>query len=327
MNGLPWRDPRATWLLVMLFVFVCLEATAQPYPNKPIRWIVPFSTGSGSDTAARLLAPRLSQLLGQPVIIDNRVGAGGVIGTDLAAKAAPDGHTLLWGGVAPLTINVTLQKVSYDPIKDFIPITRIAIAPLVLVAHPSLGVKSLRELLAAAKEHPDRFSYASPGNGTTSQLSMEWIKSRAGVSITHVPYKGTGPGVADLLAGHVHVMFDSIAAVGPHIRSGKLVALAVTGADRDRVLPDIPTVAESGFPGFRTEAWFGVLAPNSTPQHAILRLNQAFKDILENEKIREEFSQLGLNVSPTTPDQFSSFIQTEILKWKKIIEDSRTKLD
>lgn len=245
----------------------------------------------------------------------------------MVAKAAPDGYTLLWGGVAPLTVNVTLQKTPYDPIKDFAPITRIAIAPLMLVAHPSLGVKSLRELVSLAKSRPGQLNYASPGNGTTSQLSMEWLKSLAGLSIVHLPYKGTAPGMTDLLAGHVQLMFDSAAVVAPHVRAGKLTALAVTSANRIPAIPEVPTVAEAGFPGFHTEAWVGVLVPAGTPRDIISRLSNAFQKTLQSPETRDTLTQHGLEVAPTTPEQFTAFIKAEIPKWAKIIADSGTKLD
>lgn len=313
----------------MLGLLVTGNTVAQDYPNRPIRWIVPFSAGSGSDSAARLIADRLPAHLGQPVIIENRPGAGGVLGTEIASRAPADGYTLLWGGIAPLAINVTMQKkLPYDPLKDFQPITRVALAPLLLVASPSLRIHSVEDLVALAKSRPGQLSYASPGNGTTSHISMELLKTMSHTGISHVPYKGTTPGVTDLIAGHVHMMIDSVAALAPHVNAGKLVPLAVTSSKRVAAMPNVPTMIESGFAGFDTQAWMGVLVPRGTPAHAVDKLRGALQKVLTAPDVQATmFEQWGFDVSPTTPEQFSSFIRSEISKWAHIITTTNAKVE
>ncbi|GMV56405.1 MAG: hypothetical protein AMXMBFR6_22100 [Betaproteobacteria bacterium] len=317
-------------LLTILWCGVCLNAAiAQTYPNKPIRWIVPFAAGGITDLAARMMAPKLSSILGQQVIIENRPGAGGVIGTDLAAKAPADGYTLVVGSNAALAINPTLlHKIPYDPVSDYSPISRIGDIPLVLVVPPSLGINSIQELVAFAKAHPGQLNYASTGNGTASHLAMELLKSTTGISATHVIFKGSPQAITDLLAGRVHVMFDTIAPQVPHIRAGKLIALAVTSTKRITAMPDIPTVAESGFPGFYLVGWMGALAPAGTPISIINRLNDAFIRVLNDPEIRDYFPKhLGMEVFPSSPAQFAAFIKSEIHKWGKLIIDSGAKAD
>lgn len=313
----------------MLAILVAGNTGAQDYPNRPIRWIVPFSAGSGSDSAARLIADKLPAYLGQPVVIENRPGAGGVLGTEIASRARADGYTLLWGGIAPLAINVTMQKkLPYDPLKDFQPITRVALAPLLLVASPSLRIHSVEELIALAKSRPGQLSYASPGNGTTSHISMELLKTTSHTSISHIPYKGTTPAVTDLVAGHVNVMIDSVAALAPHVNAGKLVPLAVTSSKRVAAMPNVPTMIESGFAGFDTQAWMGVLVPTGTPAHAVEKLRAALQKVLTAPDVQTTmFEQWGFEVSPTTPEQFSSFIRSEISKWAQIITTTNAKVE
>lgn len=301
---------------------------AQSYPNRPIRWVVPFSAGSTSDVVARAIAPRLADVLGQPVSVDNRPGAGGVIGTDLVAKAPADGYTLLFAGNAPLAVNVTLQgKLPYDPVKDFVGITQLVAASYLLVVHPSLGVNNVAELVAAARARPGKLNYASPGNGTGSHLTMELFKTAAGLDISHVPYKGSAPAITDLLAGQVQLMFEPIASVGPHVRAGKLKALAMSSAKRIAALPDIPTVAESGFPGFQSEAWIGVAVRSGTPQDIVVKLHDALIKVLQAPDLREQFGKLGLELTTSSPEAFTAFIKSEIPKWAKVIRDSGAKVD
>lgn len=301
---------------------------AQSYPNRPIRWVVPFSAGSTSDVVARAIAPRLADLLGQPVSVDNRPGAGGVIGTDLVAKAPADGYTLLFAGNAPLAVNVTLQsKVPYDPVKDFVGITQLVAASYLLVVHPSLGVNNVAALVAAARARPGKLNYGSPGNGTGSHLTMELFKTAAGLDISHVPYKGSAPAITDLLAGQVQLMFEPVASVGPHVRAGKLKALAMSSARRIATMPDMPTVAESGFPGFQSEAWIGVAVRSGTPQDVIVKLHDGLTKVLQAPDLREQFSKLGLELTTSSPEAFTAFIKSEIPKWAKVIRDSGAKVD
>lgn len=301
---------------------------AQSFPNRPIRWLVPFSAGSTSDVVARAIAPRLADLLGQPVSVDNRPGAGGVIGTDLVAKAPADGYTLLFAGNAPLAVNVTLQsKVPYDPVKDFVGITQLVAASYLLVVHPSLGVNNVAELVAAARARPGKLNYGSPGNGTGSHLTMELFKTAAGLDISHVPYKGSAPAITDLLAGQVQLMFEPVASVGPHVRAGKLKALAMSSARRIAAMPDMPTVAESGFPGFQSEAWIGVAVRSGTPQDIVVKLHDGLTKVLQAPDLREQFSKLGLELTTSSPEAFTAFIKSEIPKWAKVIRDSGAKVD
>lgn len=299
------------------------------YPNRPIRFIVPYSAGSGSDSAARLIADRLPALLGQAVIIENKPGAGGVLGTALAATSNPDGYTIVWGGIAPLAIAPALQKtMPFDSIRDFQPITRVAIAPLLLVARPKLGVNTVSELVALVKSKPNQLSYASPGSGTTSHLSMELLKQATGIQIAHVPYKGTTPGIADLLGGHVDVMIDSVAALAPFVNDRKLVPLAVTGGQRIAAIPNIPTMKESGIPSVQTEAWMGVLVPAGAPEQVVAKLSAAFERVLSDPEVRSTMAQqFGFEVAPMTPAQFSEFIQSERTKWARVARAAHAKTD
>lgn len=294
---------------------------AQDYPSKPIRWVMPFSVGGGSDNAARLMAPKLGKLLGGTVVIENRPGAGGMIGTDLAAKAAPDGYTLLWGGSAPLAVSVTLQKnLPYDPLKDFTPICRIGAAPYILAVNPELGVRTIKDLVDLSRTKS--LTYASPGNGTGSHIAMEWLKAKTGMTPQHVTYKGTAPAVTDVLAGHVGMLFETVSPLAAHIRSGKLVPLGMSGAKRLVALPDIPTLQELGFADFRVDAWVGLLVPTATPQPVVRKLSDACRSILAEPEVQSAFvNQFGLEVDYATQEEFASLMRSEIPKWA--IRDSR----
>lgn len=308
-------------------IAITASAVAQPYPSKPIRWIVPFSAGSTSDTVCRILQPELSRLLGQQVLIENRPGAGGSLGTAEGAKAAPDGYTLTYASSSAFATNVHLMRLSYHPIKDFSSVSMIGATPYVLVAHPSFGANSATELIALAKAQPGKLSYASPGNGTGSHLSMESFKSATKTEIKHIPYKGSTPAVADLLAGHVQLLFEPIASVGPHIKSGKLKALAVGTDKRLSNFPDIPTFSEAGVPEFEPVlGWFGAVVPAGTPPAVITTLNQAFVAALTVTRSRLN-DEHGVTARPTTPEQFASFIQSEVPRFGKIISASGTKID
>src|SRR5712692_6831258 len=255
---------------------------AQGYPSKPIRLIVPFAAGGGNDNVARLVGKRLSDGLGQQIIIDNRPGAGGVVGAELAAKSAPDGYTLFLGGVGSHAINPNLhERLLYDPIRDFAPVILLASAPLILVLHPSVPADSIREFIALARAKPDQLNYASNGNGSSSHLAAVMFDSMAGVDMVHVPYKGLSPALTDLLSGRVQLMFSSVVAILPHIKAGKLRGLAVTGSRRLASMPNLPTIAESGLPGYEASSWYGVLAPAGTPREIVARLNAELVKALE----------------------------------------------
>src|SRR5712692_5015099 len=260
---------------------------AQGYPSKPIRLIVPFAAGGGNDNVARLVGKRLSESLGQQVVIDNRPGAGGVVGAELAAKSAPDGYTLFLGGVGSHAINPNLhERLPYDPIKDFDPVALLASAPLILVVHPSVPAGSIRELVALARSKPGQLNYASNGNGSSSHLAAVMFEAMAGVAMVHVPYKGLSPALIDLLSGRVQLMFSSVVAILPHIKAGKLRGLAVTGSRRLALMPDLPTIAESGLAGYEASSWYGVLAPAGTSRKIVLRLNSEIVKALDQPEVR-----------------------------------------
>jgi tripartite-type tricarboxylate transporter receptor subunit TctC len=303
-------------------------AHAQTFPTKPVRMIVPFPPGGTTDILARVAAQKLSEALGQQVIVDNRPGAGGNIGTELVAKAPPDGYTLLTDPGSTLTINPSLfTKLPFDPLKDFAPVTIMAAVPNLLVVHPSLPVRNVKELIALAKARPDQLSYASTGAGQSTHLSMELFKSMARVKITHVPYKGSAPAITDLLGGHVLLMFDNMPSALPHAKAGKLRGIAVSTAKRSPVTPDIPTVAESGLPGFEVSVWFGVLATAGTPRDIVERLNRVLVKALQSADVRERLSSQGAEPIGNTPDEFTAQMKRDLVKWAKVVKDADIKLD
>lgn len=296
-------------------------AAAQPvaWPAKPVRMIVAFVPGGGTDIVARLLAPRLSEVLGQTVVIENRGGAGGNIGTEFAARAAPDGYTLLMGNVAPNAINVSLAPVPFDPVKDFAPISQVAITPNVLVVHPSLPVKTVRDLLALARAKPGALAFPSAGNGTSSHLAGELLKSLAKIDMLHVPYKGGGAALADLLGGQVQLMFATTPAAMPQVKSGRLRAIAVTTRARSQALPDLPTMIEAGVPNYEAATWYGLLAPAATPRAVIERMHAETVKIIAAPEMREKLVTQGFEPVGSTPAEFAAYIQSQIDSWAKVI--------
>src|SRR5262249_11943673 len=273
-----YHSPMVRPVLAAFAASIALSAFAQSYPSKPIRLIVPFAAGGGNDNIARLVGKHLNESLGQPLVIDNRPGAGGVLGAELAAKSAPDGYTLFLGGVGSHAVNPNLiEKLPYDPIRDFAPVILLAQAPLILVVHPSVPARTFAEFVAYARKNPGKLNFASNGNGSSAQLAAVMFDSMAGAGMVHVPYKGLAPALTDLLSGQVQLMFSSVVAILPHIKAGKLRALAVTGEKRLASLPDVPTVAESGFPGFEASSWYGILAPARTSPEIGTRLNTEFR--------------------------------------------------
>ena len=301
---------------------------AQTWPTKPIRLVVPLSAGGGTDQIARMLATRLSDSLGQQIFIDNRPGAGGNVGSDYVAKSASDGYTLLVGTSATHASNVSLygSKMPYDAVKDFTPITLIGYTPLILMAHPSLGVESVKDLITRARATPGAINYGSSGNGTASQLSMEYIKRQADINIVHVPYRGAGQATQDLLAGHVSVQFDSVPAALPLVRSGKLKALGITSLKRMSIAPEIPPIADT-LPGFEYTAWIGFLGPANMPPAVTQRLNTELVRILGLPDVRAQLASSGFEASPTSPEDFSTLIKADIIKLAKIVTASGAKLD
>lgn len=315
------------WVVCILTTAWAAGVSAQEYPSRPIRWIVPFTPGSMSDIVCRTLQPELSNLLGQQVVIENLPGAASVMGTAKGAQAAPDGYTLTYAGSAAFGINPSLMKLPFDPVKDFAPVSMIGTVPYVLVAPRSFEANSLRELIVLAKARPGALSYGSPGSGTGSHLSMESFKAAAGLDIVHVPYKGSTPLVTDLISGQVQIGFEPIASVGPHIKAGKLKALAVGNAVRIAGLPDTPTMAEAGLAQYDPVfGWFGTVVPAGTPPAVVERLNRAFVTALG--AVRAPLSdRFGIVVTPSTPEEFGTFIRAEIPKFRRVLEQSGAKLD
>jgi tripartite-type tricarboxylate transporter receptor subunit TctC len=308
----------------MLFACCVQHAAAQSYPTKPIRFIVPFPPGGGNDTIARTFGQKMTQSLGQQVVIDNRAGAGGNIGAETAAHALPDGYTLFLGGVGSHGINPNLQtKLPYDPIRDFAPISLIAAAPLVIVVPPSVPAKSLGELITLAKSRPGELNYASSGAGTIAHLSAELLNSMAGIKLEHVPYKGTGPALTDLLGGRVQVMFNSAVSILPQVRSGKLRALAMTASKRSSAMPDLPTVTEAGVPGYEAASWYGVLAPAHTPRAIVQKLNGEIVRIAQSPDVRERLAADGADPVGNSPEEFAVYIKRELARWARVIEQAR----
>jgi tripartite-type tricarboxylate transporter receptor subunit TctC len=288
------------------------------YPVKPVRVVVPSSAGGGTDIVARIIAPDLSKRLGQQVVIDNRPGAGTMIGIEVAAKSPPDGYTLLMG-LSTLAINPALyKKVPYDPVRDFAPITEAVSSASIIVVHPSLPVKSVKELIAFARSLPGQINYASAGTGTYPHMTMELFLSMAKLKMVHIPYKGTGPAMIDMLAGHTAVMAATILTGMPQIRAGRLRPLGITSTARSAVAPEIPTVAESGLPGFESVQWYGMLAPAKTPKEIITRLHLEVTRILQQPETRERFAGDGADPVGNTPEEFARFIQSELVKWAKV---------
>jgi tripartite-type tricarboxylate transporter receptor subunit TctC len=307
---------------VILFAFTA-TAMAQSYPNRPIRFVVPFAPGGSTDTLARTIGQKLTDALQQQVVVDNRSGANGNIGMEIVAHAAPDGYTILLGYIANLGIGPGLYaKLPFDPVGDYAPITQLASSPNILAVHPSLPVKSLRELIAYAKTNPKKLNFASSGVGSIGHLTGELLNRSAGVDMVHVPYKGSGQAVIDLLGGQVQMMFSGMSSVMQHIKAGKLRALAVTGAQRSPAVPDVPTIAESGFPGFEATAWYGVLAAARTPKPIVNRLHGEIVRALALPEVKERLNNVGFELVGGTPDEFAVFIKSEIAKWTRVVRDA-----
>jgi len=314
-------------LLVICAVLPSL-AHAQSYPNKTIRMIVPFPAGGATDIVARLVAQKLGDAVGQQVIVDNRGGAAGTIGSDLAAKSPPDGYTILIGTSSTHAIAQSLYaKLPYDSIKDFTPVIGIATATIVLSMHPSVPAKTVRELIVLAKAKPDALSFASSGSGGVSHLVGEMFKAQAGVQMLHIPYKGDAPALADLVGGQVSLEFGTALSFLPYIQSGRLKALAVTSLRRSQVMPDVPTVAESGLKGFEALQWFGVFAPAGTRAEVVTRLNTEIVKILQTADMRERLTKLASEVMADSPEQFAAFQKAEIAKWARVVKDSGARID
>ncbi len=300
--------------------------SAQPYPGKPIRFIVPQAAGGTTDILSRTVAQKLSDTFGQQIVVDNRAGANGIIGTELVAKAPGDGYTLLAGGTATIAINVSLyRKIPYDPVKDFAPVANIAYSTSVLVVHPSVPAKSIADLIALAKSKPGELRYASAGIGSSPHLSAEVFRTMTVTNIVHVPYKGSTPGVTATVTGEASLMFTGIASALGHIKAGRLRALSVNGPKRSPALPEVPTAGDSGLPGFEVDFWIGILAPVGTPAAVVTRLNTEVNRIIGQDDIRDRLIVLGTDPIGGTPQQFAALIKKDIARWAEAIKASGVK--
>jgi tripartite-type tricarboxylate transporter receptor subunit TctC len=318
---------RTAAVLLALFVAASVDA-AQTYPARPIRLIVPFGPGASNDIVARLIAPKLSEGLGQPVVVDNRAGAGGIVGGELVAQAQPDGHTALVGSPGPLIMNPLLvPKLSYDPARDFAPVSLVTIVPGVLLVSPTTQAKTVGELVSLARSKPRTLNYASTGQGSVPHLSGELFKVLAKVDLVHVPYKGSSAALTDVLAGNVNVFFDNIASGAPYVKSGKLRGLAVTTAKRSELLPVLPTMIEAGVPGYESYSWNGIVMPAKTPRPVIDRFYAELAATLQAQDIRERIAGLGAEISGAPPAEFGSFMARESQKWARVVKEAGIKLE
>jgi len=301
--------------------------SADSYPVKPVRLVTPFPPGGGTDILARALAPRMSESLGGSVIVENRAGAGGLVGIEAVARAAPDGYTLLLVSGSLTIIPSLFPNVRYDPVKDFTPVTLATRQPYIAVVHPSLPAKNIRELIALARARPGQVTYASAGSGGAGHLGMELLKTMVKVNIVHIPYKGSGPALIDVLGGHVSLMFASAPSAMPHIKTGRLRALAMTGSQQSAAVPGVPTIAESGLPGFETYGWYGVLAPAGTAPPVIARVHGAIIKAMAAPEVMERIVADGSEAVAGTPEQFADYIKRDIPKWAKVIKESGARAD
>ena len=320
---------RAPWLLLLALSLVAFwgAADAQDYPNKPITFIVPYPPGGGTDVIARILQEPLAAELGQPIIIDNRGGAAGNLGTDLAAKAPADGYTILFT-LSSHTINPKLyDKLPFDVERDFAAVSLATLVPQILVAHPSVPANDVKELIALAKANPGKLNYASVGTGSPGHIAGELFKLKTGVDIVHIPYKGGGPAVIDTIGGQVQLLFVTMPAAWQHVKAGKLKALAVTSAKRTVTAPDVPTIGESGVPDYVVDSWYGALAPAKTPPAVIAKLNAAFAKVLDNPQIKERLLAQGAEAAPSSPAEFDRRIKEELAKWDAVIKTAKIKPD
>ncbi len=314
--------PRLFCLLAssLLLVVATTTAAQQSYPTKPIRLIVPFAPGGGNDFLARLVGQKLGERLGQQFVVDNRAGASGIIATDLVAKAAPDGYTLLLGFVGPLALNPHLEKVPYNPVRDFAAASLLASSYHILVVNPAVPARSVKELIAVAKARPGEINYASSGSGATLHLIGELFKSVAGINITHIPYKGAGPAAIAVISGEAQMMFSSTTAVLPHIRTNRLAALAVTSPNRSPLVPEVPTLVESGLRGVEVGSWYALLAPAATPRAIIARLHAEIVRLAAMPDYRQLLEKQAFEPLTSSPEQFPAFVQSELEKWGKVIK-------
>lgn len=317
----------AKLLVVALLVWSGRVTAADAYPDKPIRMLVPVAPGGVADTITRIVIPRIHEGLGQTVVIDNRPGANGIIAYETTARATPDGYTIV-AAAAGIVINSSLYRnVPYDPLKDFAPITLGITAPNVLLVHPSVAATSVQQLVAQAKSNPGNVVFASPGNGTSGHLTLELFRLSSGIQVIHVPYKGGGPAITDLLGGQVHAYFSIALGALPHVKAGKLRGLAITSAKRSPVAPELPTIAESGFPGFEVVGWFGWLAPAKTSREIVARLNTEIVKVLKTPDIRDRLLSQGTEAVGGSPEAFAAHMKSEHAKWARVIREANIRLE
>ena len=314
-------------VLAALALAAPAAALSQPYPGKPVRLIVTFAPGGGTDLVARAVVPKLSEGLGQPVVVENRAGANGAVGADAVAKSAPDGYTLCACAAGTMVIGPHLTKQPFDSVKDFAPVSLLAASPFVVTVHPSVSATSIRELIQLAKANPGKINFGSSGVGGAPHLSTELFKSMAGIDMVHVAYKGLGPAMTDLLGGQIQLMFADVGVVAPHLRSGKLRALAASGRNRSPVLPDLPTVAEAGVSGYAAGTWYGVFAPAGTPAPIVARVSAEIRKALAVPEVNGALVAQGVEPASSTPDQFTEFMREEHAKWGNVIRTANIKLE
>lgn len=314
-------------LSALLLAAAATAAVAQTYPSKPVRLVVPFAVGGTTDIVARYLAPKLSESLGQPVVVENRPGAGSNIGAEAVAKAAPDGHTLLIASISMAANPALYSRLNYDPARDLVPITVVVEIPIILLVNPALPARSVKELIALANAQPGKLNYGSAGGGTVGHLSAEMFKGVAGIQIEHVPYKGLAPAMGDLMAGTLDLLFSDMAGPLPHVNAGRLRALAITSDQRAEALPSVPTMTEAGLPGFKASSWMSLYATAGTPAAIVSRLNTETTRLLHAPVMREQLTKMGFVVVGNTADQAAAFMRSETAKWTKAVRDSGAKLD
>ena len=313
--------------LILLLLLITLPVAAQQYPSKPVRLVVPFPPGGPTDVVSRLLAPKLAELLGQQIVVENRGGSGGMIGTEQVAKAVPDGYTIIMGTIGGLAVAKSLNpRLGYDTLRDLAPITQSVSVTSILVVHPSVPAKNVQELLAIAKSSPGKLNYASSGNGTVTHLAGELLKLLGKVSIVHVPYKGGAPALTAIMSGEVDMSYENSLIITPYIRSGRVRALAVTGATRSKLLPELPTIAET-LPGYNASGWYGLLAPAATPKPIIDRLHVEAAKVLRSPDIVAKLSSQGAEPVGNTPEEFTAFIRSEISKWANLVKAAKMRTD
>jgi tripartite-type tricarboxylate transporter receptor subunit TctC len=314
--------------VALLLCAAASAASAQNYPSKPIKYIVPFQPGGTTDILGRIVAFKLQEAWGQPVVVENRPGAGGAVGAELTAKAPPDGYTIMGGTISTHAINASVyDKLPYDPIKDFEPVTQLAQQPNMLVVHPSIPANNVQELIALLKKNPDKYTYSTSGNGTSAHLAGELFKSMSGTQMQHVPYKGSPQAIADALAGQVSMSFDNISTAYPPAKSGKLRALAVTTAKRSSLAPEVPTMGESGLKGYELGSWHGVFAPAKTPKEIVQKLNAEIVKAVHAADVKDKLAALGVEPVGTSVTEFSAFVRAEVPKWAKVVKESGAKVE